>query len=77
MNIDEHKQDIDDTIRFLKQRIPSAQLYELGAVLMSSGAFLIASAIPELKTQLIPVANLAHQLLTQEEHHDEDQQPES
>jgi hypothetical protein len=66
LDIENHKQDIDDAIRFLKKQIPNAELYELGALLISAGCFLVASAIPELKPQLVPPANLAHQLLNQE-----------
>lgn len=66
IDIDSHKQHIDDAIRHLKNKIPNAELYELGALLISAGCFLVASAIPELKPQLIIPANLAHQLLNQE-----------
>ena len=66
-DIDSHKNDIDETIKFLHSKIPSAELYELGAIFLSVGAFLVASAIPDLKAQLIPTANLAHQLLNQKE----------
>lgn len=66
LNIDEHKQDVDDVLRLLKKRIPEAELYELGALLITTGCFLVSSAIPDLKIQLVPIAELAHQLLNQE-----------
>ena len=65
LDLDLHRPTVDEVIRLLRSRIPEAELYELGALLMSAGSFLVASAIPEMKPQLVPYAELAHQLLTQ------------
>lgn len=67
MDLDSQTQHVDETIRYLRKKIPDAELYELGAILMSAGAYLVSAAIPDMKEQLIPFANIAHQLLTQEE----------
>ncbi len=64
--LDTHKEDIDWCIRTLHKKIPNAQLHEIGAVLISTGCFLVSAAIPDLKPVLISTANIAHQLLNQE-----------
>ncbi len=51
--------------RFLRREYPSLELHELGALFVSSGCYLTASAIPDLWPQLKPAAMLAHQLLNQ------------
>lgn len=68
LDVDANRHYVDEVIKLLHHKIPNAELYELGALLMSAGSYLVASAIPELKPQLVPFANLAHQLLTQEQH---------
>lgn len=60
----------NEMVHALTQRLPRAELYELGAVFISIGCFLTASAIPDLWPQLKDTANLSHQLLNQKENKD-------
>lgn len=55
-------------VKSLHDELPSAELYELGAILLSSGCFLVANAIPDLWPRLRGTAELAHQLLLNKEH---------
>jgi len=56
----------DKIVRYAKQLCPEKELHELGAFLVSSGIFLIASSIPDLWPRLRGTAELAHQLLLNE-----------
>jgi len=60
----------DEAIRTLKAQLPNADLYELGAIFLSCGAFLIVSALPDLKDSLKESALIAHQLLNQDGQND-------
>ena len=60
----------DELVHGMTKRLPQAELYELGAVFISIGCFLTASAIPDLWPQLKETANLSHQLLNQKENKD-------
>ena len=51
-------------IIYMTEKYPM-EMYERGALLMSIGSFLVASAIPELWPDLKNTAILAHQLLDQ------------
>ena len=51
-------------ITYMTEKHPM-EMYERGALLMSIGSFLVASAIPELWPDLKHTAILAHQLLDQ------------
>lgn len=53
----------DDIVHEVKKLVPDAELYELGALLVSIGCFLTASAIPDLWPRLRGTAELAHELL--------------
>lgn len=53
----------DDIVHEVKKFVPDAELYELGALLISIGCFLTASAIPDLWPRLRGTAELAHELL--------------
>jgi hypothetical protein len=53
----------DDIVHEAKKFVPDAELYELGALLISIGCFLTASAIPDLWPRLRGTAELAHELL--------------
>lgn len=53
----------DDIVHEVKKFVPDAELYELGALLISIGCFLTASAIPDLWPRLKGTAVLAHELL--------------
>ena len=53
----------DELTHLIIKRFPNAELYEQGALLMSVGAYLTASAIPSLWPQLRSTASLAHELL--------------
>lgn len=55
----------ESVINFMTEKHPM-EMYERGALLMSIGSFLVASAIPELWPDLKHTAILAHQLLDQE-----------
>jgi hypothetical protein len=55
----------DETVHNLTKRLPKAELYELGALLISMGCFLTASAIPDLWPRIRDTANLSHELLNQ------------
>lgn len=57
----------DDVVVDLTHRLPKAELYELGSLLISIGCFITASAIPELWPRLKPTAELSHELLFQKE----------
>lgn len=59
----------DKLVRYAKELCPELQLHELGALLTSSGVFLIASSIPDLWPRLRSTAELSHQLLLKEQHH--------
>lgn len=65
INIDANTKNIDECIRLLRTRIPDAELYELGALMITSGAFLVVSAIPGLKDKFHDAVELSHQLLNQ------------
>lgn len=66
---DKQTQDAAERIvKSLHDELPSAELYELGAILLSSGCFLVANAIPDLWPRLRGTAELAHQLLLNKEH---------
>lgn len=56
----------EDIIRDTKAKLPNAELYELGGILLSLGSFLVASAIPEMWPQLRNTALLSQELLNQE-----------
>lgn len=56
----------DKVVHNLTQELPTAELHELGALLISIGCFLTASAIPDLWPRLKDTANLSHELLNQE-----------
>lgn len=53
----------DDIARYAKDKFPSLELHELGAILMSAGIFLTSNAIPDLWPRLRGTAELSHQLL--------------
>ena len=53
----------DDLVHYARERFPSLELHELGAILMSAGIFLTANAIPDLWPRLRGTAELSHQLL--------------
>ena len=53
----------DDITRYAKDKFPTLELHELGAILMSSGIFLTSNAIPDLWPRLRATAELSHQLL--------------
>jgi hypothetical protein len=55
----------DEMVHALTEKIPTAELHELGAIFISIGCYLTATAIPDLWPQLKPAAVLAHQLLNQ------------
>jgi len=52
------------------------ELYELGALFLSVGSYLTASAVPDLWPQIKSVASLAHQLLDQEKMKEKADNPE-
>jgi hypothetical protein len=60
---DEVEEAAEKIVRFAHQTFPSAELHELGAILISSGCFIVANAIPDLWPRLRGTAELAHQLL--------------
>lgn len=53
----------DDIVHYAREKFPTLELHELGAILMSAGIFLTANAIPDLWPRLRGVAELSHQLL--------------
>ncbi len=53
----------DEIVHEVRKHVPDAELYELGALLISIGTFLTASAIPDLWPRLRGTASLAHELL--------------
>ena len=53
----------DDIVHEVRKLVPDAEIYELGALLISIGSFLTASAIPDLWPRLKGTAALAHELL--------------
>lgn len=55
-------------VKTLRDELPDAQLYEMGAILISSGCFITANAIPDLWPRLRGTAELAHQLLLNKQH---------
>lgn len=57
----------DDLVHYIHAKYPHMELYELGALLISSGCFLTASAIPDLWPRLKAPASLAHELLLNEQ----------
>lgn len=57
----------DEVVRLLVAKLPDAELYELGAMMLSIGCFLTANALPDMWPQLRNTAVLSHQLLHQEE----------
>jgi hypothetical protein len=57
----------DKVFRYTKSQHQFEEPYQLGAFLVSIGAFLIASSIPDLWKILSPSVDLSNQLLRQEE----------
>jgi len=57
----------DEVVKMLDSKLPNAELYEMGAILISMGTFMVANAIPDLWAHVKPAAILAHQLMNQEE----------
>lgn len=57
----------DDLVRYVHEKHPHMELFEIGALLLSSGCFLTASAIPDLWPRLRNTAALSHELLLNEQ----------
>lgn len=57
----------DDLVRYVHEKYPHMELFEIGALLLSSGCFLTSSAIPELWPRLRAAASLSHELLLNEQ----------
>ena len=64
MTTDELAAASEAVVTYMTEKYPM-EMYERGALLMSVGAFLVASAIPDLWPDLKHTAILAHQLLDQ------------
>lgn len=58
----------DKLVRYARDLAPHHDIHETGALLVSTGIFLIASSIPDVWPRLRGTAELANQLLLKTEH---------
>lgn len=57
----------EKVLSLLRKEVPNAKGYELGALLISIGCWLIFIEVPTLKEELKPMMLLSRQLMEQEE----------